>query len=211
MTSMIMSFTRNDSAAKALDGGTYITQTGAYTGQITQASMGMSDGGAQYLDIAFKADDGRLCFSRLFLSKKDGSEAFGRRILDALLVVCNAQKADVCEGKVYTRDRNAQGGFRVDQGYRLPAVEKHHVGLVFQRENRLYNGKTSYQMNLVTPFDPTTRKVAKEILNGDAESKLLDARLKNLKDRDSTGSTGEQQPPANHPAVSAPMDDDPPF
>ena len=70
--------------------------------------MGMSDGGAQYLDIAFKADDGRLCFSRLFLSKKDGSEAFGRRILDALLVVCNAQKADVCEGKVYTRDRNGR-------------------------------------------------------------------------------------------------------
>ena len=66
MTSMIMSFTRNDAAAKALDGGTHITQTGAYTGQITQASMGMSDGGAQYLDIAFKADDGRLCFSRLF-------------------------------------------------------------------------------------------------------------------------------------------------
>ena len=120
-------------------------------------------------------------------------------------------KADVCEGKVYTRDRNAQGGFRVDQGYRLPAVEKHHVGLVFQRENRLYNGKPTYQMNLVTPFDPATRKVAKEILNGDAEAKLLDARLKNLKDRDSTGSTGEQQPPANHPAVAAPADDEIPF
>lgn len=212
MTSMIMSFTRNDAAAKSLDGGTFISQTGAYTGQITQASMGMSDGGAQFLDIAFKADDGRLCFSKLFLSKKDGSEAFGRRILDALLVVCNAQKADVVEGKVFTRDRNAAGGFRVDQGYRLPAVEKHHVGLVFQRENRLYNGKPTYQMNLVTPFDPATRKVAKEILNGDTEAKLLDARLKNLKDRDSTGgATGEQQPPANHPAVAAPMDDDPPF
>ena len=49
MTSMIMSFTRNDAAAKSLDGGTHISQSGAYTGQITQAAMFMSDKGSQYL------------------------------------------------------------------------------------------------------------------------------------------------------------------
>ena len=69
MTSMIMSFTRNDAAAKSLDGGTHISQSGAYTGQITQAAMFMSDKGSQYLHITFKADDGRVCTTPLFQSQ----------------------------------------------------------------------------------------------------------------------------------------------
>lgn len=65
-------------------------------------------------------------------------------------------------------------------------------------------------MNFLTPFDPQTERVAKEILDG-SEAKLLAERLKNLKDKDSTGQTqqqGAQQPPANHPAVDAPIADD---
>lgn len=206
--SMIMSFTRNDQSARSLDGGTHITKTGAYIGTITQAAIGMSDGGAQFLDIVFKAEDGRACFSRLFLTKRDGTESFGRKILDALLVVVGANQANVVEGKVFTRDRNAPGGYRVEQGYRLPAVEQKKIGLVFQRENREYQGKVSFQMNLLTPFDAASNKVAKEILDG-SEAKLLEERLKNLKDRDSTGqsqSQGAQQPPAKHPAVDAPIE-----
>lgn len=206
---MIMSFARNDQSARSLDGGTYITKSGAYIGKITQAAVGVSDNGAQYIEMAFKENDGRVCFSRLFLTKKDGTESFGRKILDALLVVLNVQKADVVEGKVYTRDSSAAGGYRVDQGYRLPAIEGKPVGVVFQREEREYKGKRTYQMNFLTPFDPQTERVAKEILDG-SEAKLLAERLKNLKDKDSTGQTqqqGAQQPPANHPAVDAPIAD----
>lgn len=212
MTSMIMSFTRNDDAARKWDGGTQITKTGAYTGAITQAAMCMTDKGAQYLAITFKGDDGRLCFSNLYLTKRDGSESFGRAILDALLTVCGEKQADVVEGKVFTRDRNAAGGVRVDQGYRLPAVEKKHIGLVFQREETEDDtGRTSWHMNLVTPFDPATRRVAKEILNGTTEATLLDNRLKNLKDR-KRKPTGGQAPAADYPeAATAPAVDDIPF
>lgn len=212
MTSMIMSFTRNDAAAKSLDGGTHISQSGAYTGQITQAAMFMSDKGSQYLHITFKADDGRVCTTPLFLTKTTGEESFGRKILDALLVVCGAQNAAVTEGKIYIRDRNAPGGMRVDPGYRLPAVESKHIGLVLQRVNKKNrDGSDGYDMMLLTPFDASTRKVAREILDNATEAKLLDQRLKNLKDRDAKPVDSSSQPPANHPAVAAPMDDDPPF
>lgn len=209
--SMIMSFTRNDAAAKSLDGGTFITQTGAYTGQITQAAMCMKER-TQYLSITFKSDDGRVCIFPLFITQSNGEDHFERPILDALLVVCGAQSASVTEGKVYTRDRNAPGGMRVDQGYRFPAIERKHIGLVLQRVNRKNSdGSDGFDMRLKTPFDPTTRRVAKEILDNVSEAKLLDQRLKNLKDRDAKTYGSSSQPPANHPAVAAPMDDDPPF
>lgn len=209
---MQMQFERNDAAAKSLDGGQWITQSGAYIGTITQTMIGVTDSGAQYVEIAFKGDDGALCFPRLFLTKRDGTDAFGRRILDALMVVCDVKLCEVQTVAVFIRDRTQSSGFRKEMGYRMPALERKRVGLVLQRENREYQGKLTYQMNLLTPFDPQTRKVAKEILEGSAEAKLLDARLKNLKDRDSTGQASAPaqttaQPPAGHPAAS----DDIPF
>ena len=210
--SMIMSFTRNDASAKKNDSGRWITQSGAYVGAISQAVVGMTDKGSQFVEIYFKQDGGAFCISRLFLTKKDGGDAFGRQILDALMVVCGVQSCEVQEGTVSVRNNTAPNGFKKEAGYRMPALERKRVGLVLQRENRIYNGKPTYQMNLLTPFDPQTRKVAKEILENAPEAKLLDARLKNLKDRDSTGgATGEQQPSANHPAVAATTDDEIPF
>ena len=213
MTSMIMSFTRNDASAKSNDGGSFITQTGAYTGQITQAAMCMSDKGSQYLKITFKSDDGRFCTFPLFITQNNGEEHYERAILDALLVVCGVQNASVTEGKVYNRDKNAPGGVRVDQGYRFLAIERKHIGLVFQRENRTRDdGSEGFDMRLKTPFDPVTRRVAREILDNAEEAKLLDYRLKNLKDRDVKPASGSaSQPPANHPAVAAPADDEIPF
>lgn len=211
--SLIMHFTRNDNNARTLDSGSTINQTGAYTGMIRQAAIGATNNGAQYIDMTFKADDGRICYPRLFITKNDGSEAFGRKILDALLVVLGQNDADVVEAKVYTKDRNAAGGYRVDQGYRLPAIEGKPVGLLIQRENYEYNGQLKFRLNLITPFDPKTRRVAKEILSNSSEAKLLDERIKNTKDRDDTRqqSTAEQQPPAGHPAASAPDYDDIPL
>ena len=127
-------------------------------------------------------------------------------------MVCGAQSASVTEGKVYIRDRNAPGGMRVDLGYRLLAVERKHIGLVLQRVNKKNrDGSDGYDMMLLTPFDATTRKVAREILDNATEAKLLDQRLKNLKDRDAKPADSSSQPPANHPAVAAPADDEIPF
>ena len=196
--SLIMHFDRNDSNAATLDGGTSITQTGAYTGTIRQASVGAGASGAQYLDFVFKSDDGRTCNVRLYVTKNDGSEAFGRKILDALLVVIGASSADVVEGKVYTRDKSAPGGVRVDQGYRVPAVEGKPVGMLLQRENYTYSGRESYRLNLLTPFDPKTRRVAKEILAGAAEAKLLDQRIASTHDR--TSQSAQASAPSTAPA-----------
>ena len=209
---MKMSFTRNDASAKSLDGGQWITTSGAFIGTITQAMVGVSDSGTQFVEIAFKDDGGALCFPKLFLAKKDGTEVFGAKILNALMVVCGLDKVDVLEAKVYLRDKNAPNGLRVENGYRMPALEKKHVGIVVQRENRIYQGKKVYQINLLTPFDPQTRKVAKEILENAPEAKLLDARLKTLKDKDSTGQAqAAAQPPAGHPATADLPEEDLPF
>lgn len=206
---LIMHFDRNDQNAATLDGGTVISQTGTYTGTIRQAAVGAGSNGAQYLDFIFKSDDGRSCNVRLYVTKNDGTESFGRKIFDALLVVIGAQSADVVEGKVYTRDKNAPGGVRVDQGYRVPTVEGKPVGMLLQRENYLYNGRESYRLNLLTAFDPKTRRVAKEILAGATEAKLLDQRAAATHDRASQSS--QASAPSSVPAGGGFTNDDVPF
>lgn len=207
---MITSFTLDRKAAASADGPVYVNESGAYIGTLTQVSVADTPSGATYIDIAFKTDDGRICFPRMFITKKDGSKAFSHAIFQALLAVLGIENAPVVPNKVYRRDGTSF------EGHRIPAIEAKHVGLLLQKELRTFVDKDgiekdTYQMNIVTPFDTVSRRTAREILSGANEAKLLDAKLKGLKDRDSRKPAEQvQQPPAGHPAAAA-IDDDMPF
>lgn len=179
---MLNSFTVNREKAKAVASSKYITKTGAYEGVISQASVRESQSGATAVDLVFKEDSGALAFIQMWVLKKDGTRTFNHDILDALLVICGVENAPVMASKVF--DRNGQP----HDGYRIPALEKKRVGMLLQREQRFYidqkDGmeKETYSMNLLTPFDLTTRKIAKEIIEG-TEAKRLEDLIANTKDR----------------------------
>ena len=202
---MMQAFHANQDKAKSVDGASYIRSSGAYVGTLAQVSVNQTKAGATCVEIAFKSDEG-LCFTQLYVRSKDGNDTFSMAIFQALMTVCGVETAPVVPATVF--DRRSQKY----QGFRVPALEGKRVGLVLQRENRSYMSDTgeikdTHQMNLLTPFDPDTRMVAKEIIEGAKEAKLLDQRLKGLKDKDSRTlpSVSASAAPASPPIDDVPF------
>lgn len=186
---MITSFTRNDDAARHADSPAGISKSGAYTGTITQCAVFETQNKATGVELAFKTDEGVMCFTTLYILSKTGERTFNHDIFDALMTVANVEQAPVVQMKVYERD----GKVSTTKFHRVPALERVHIGLILQRENYVnLQGRPSYRMNVVTAFDPQTKRLAKEILAGEIEPKLFAERLRNLKDRDAKPSTTAQ-------------------
>lgn len=218
---MITSFTRDDkSAAELVRGTSGLNRTGLYTGLITQAELGTSASGSQYVEFAFKAKDwktkdaeGKISegrgestiFLRTWVTKIDGGTAFGKGIIDALMTVLDIKVAQVQPGTVYHRTYHQDKG--THQGHRIPAFENQLVGLLLQRENETYTTdegevKESYRLNIVTPYDPNTMQCAKEILEKSPAS-LVEERFSTIKDRRAK-TRNTQSAPAETAAPAAP-------
>ena len=190
---MITSFTMNRQAAEKVAGFNGIDKSGMYVGTLTQVEVADSKMGATYVEFAFKAlrwtecgsseeERGeKMAFIKLFITSRAGDRVFGADIMDALLAVLNIQNAEARQCIVYNRDGTKH------PGYRIAELEKQTVGLLLQRENREYEVdgqiKTGYQMNILTPFDPVTSRIAKEVLNN-LPAKALEGKFKNLKDKE---------------------------
>lgn len=215
---MITSFTMNRKSAEKVAGFNGIDKSGKYVGTLTQVEVAESKAGATYVEFAFKAlrwtecgetaeERGeKMAFIKLYVSSRTGDRTFGADIMDALLAVLKLDKVEATQAQVFNRDGTKR------QGYRIGALEKMTVGFLLQRENREYEQdgqiKHSYQMNIITPFDPVTGRNAKEVLNG-LEAKAVEAKFKNLKDREAKPVA--QSTSASHPYDDAPLVDDNPF
>lgn len=208
---MITSFTMNRENAEKVAGFNGIDKSGKYIGTLTQVEVAESKAGATYVEFAFKAlrwtecgsteeERGeKMAFIKLYVSSRTGERTFGADVMDALLAVLKLDHAEATPATVYNRDGSKR------QGYRIGALEKMTVGFLLQRENREYEQdgqiKHSYQMNIITPFDPVTGRNAKEVLNN-LDAKAVEAKFKNLKDR-------EAKPIAQTQTSQNPYDDIP--
>lgn len=207
---MIQSFSPDQQKAASVGGSQYINKTGAYTGVISQASVKQNANGATFIDIVFKGDDGGLAFIQSCIIANNGNRTFQHDIFDALLIVLGVENAPVVQGKVYDRK-----GVPSD-GYRIPSIEKKHVGLFLQREQRFYIDKNdgmekeSYQMNLLTPFNVQTRQIARELLTN-REAKRLDQMIETVKDRAGKRIIKERLVSGYESATAETLDDNMPF
>lgn len=205
-------FFRNSDAAKKVASSNFVTKSGAYEGRIAQASLRESPGGATGLDIVFKTTDGANAFLTLWIIAKDGSRTFQNDIFDAILAVLGLESVEAKAGNVFGRKGEKA------QGYRLFDIENKPLGLVIQRAQRFYvdqqtgEERETYTLNILTPFDPATRKVAKEILDGE-EAKRLDGIVATLKDKPGkhVAGTSAAYTEADVPPKSDVHDDDIPF
>lgn len=190
---MITSFTMNREAAEKVAGFNGIDKSGKYVGTLTQVEVAETTAGATYVEFAFKAlrwmecgsDDEehgeKMSFIRLFVSSRTGERTFGASIMDALLAVLKLERADAKPATVYNRDGSKRNG------YRIADLEKCTVGFLLQRENREYMDdkgeiKSTFQMNIISPFSPVTEQTAREVLNN-LDPKAIETRFKNLKDK----------------------------
>ena len=175
---MFTSIKRDADKARKADGGNFITQTGSYVVWIGQAAAKTAASGANLIEFTLKdVHTGALCNTRLVLTKADGSDAFGMGFLHAMMTILSIDEILVTPAKVYRRDHTTEDGFRI------PNLEKKQIGVLLQRVNDVYNGKTKYDMQIAGLYDPKTHLTASEIINGVQTPAKLDAKLKNLADR----------------------------
>lgn len=213
---MITTFTMNRKSAEKVAGFNGIDKSGKYVGTLTQVEVAESKSGATYVEFAFKAlrwiecgetaeERGeKMAFIKLYVSSRTGDRTFGADIMDALLAVLKLDKVEATQAQVFNRDGTKR------PGYRIGALEGQTIGLLLQRENREYEHegqiKTTYQMNIITPFHQVTGQNAKEVLNN-LEAKAVEAKFKNLKDKEAKPVTPSA--PVAHPYDDAPLDDNP--
>lgn len=176
---MFTSIKRDAEKARKSDGGNFITHSGAYVVFIGQVAAKQTKSDSSMIELTLRdVQTGALCNSRLVLTKSDGSDAFGMGLLHALMTIVGVEEVQTVAGKVWRRDHTSE------DGYRIPILEKKQVGVLLQRVNDVYNGRTKFDMNIVGWYDPQTRKTASEIVNGVEKPVKLDQKLKGLQDRD---------------------------
>ena len=197
---MITSFKPLHEAAARVASSSYIERSGIYTVTIAQAHVSQSQGGATCVNLDLKTDIGELCFVQMWVLGKDGGRLFSHDIFDALLVVLGVPEAQVKQAKVFDRFTNDW----VD-GYRIPAIEKKKLGVVLQKVTDYVrtkkNGDPRISMELLTPFDLSTRKIAKEILTDAPASRIDQIEDKGVKDKTIYPKEDAQPQTAQQPAA----------
>lgn len=172
---MITNLVMNPQKANGVDAPRSIAKSGKYIGTIAQAEMHETKNGANILGLVFLCE-GSTTFLNLCLTKADGTETFNMGILHAMMHILNVDSIQAVAGKV----KNRKG--EMEDGYRVPAIERKQIGLLLQRVNDLYNEKEIYNLNIVSVFDATSCRTSHEIQNN-KEAKQIEARLEKLQDR----------------------------
>ena len=147
---MITTLTLDTKKANSVDAPRSISKTGKYVGTIAQAEMHETQSGANMLGLVFMGEDGSTTFLNLCLTTGDGKETFNMGVLHAMMHLLEVAEIQAVPAKV----KNRKG--EIENGHRVPALEKKRIGLLLQRVDDVYNDKQTYNLNVVSVFDPVT-------------------------------------------------------
>ncbi len=171
------SYTRDDQLAVQPEGkfGGKIETSGAYTGRLTLAKERTAKTGTKGLEFTFESDEGQQArYLSLWVERANGDKIdYGYGLLSALMT-CLGVKA--IESTTTTLDE-----WQADTSQWLPAevqvfesLMNQPIGLLLQREERVWEGKTQVSMKIVEFFDPRSRRTPAEILTGESVPQALE-------------------------------------
>ncbi len=170
-------YTRDDQLAVQPEGkfGGKIETSGAYTGRLTLAKERTAKTGTKGLEFTFESDEGQQArYLSLWVERANGDKIdYGYALLSALMT-CLGVKA--IESTTTTLDE-----WQADTSQWLPAqvevfesLMNQPIGLLLQREERVWEGKTQVSMKIVEFFDPRSRRTPAEILAGESVPQALE-------------------------------------
>ncbi len=178
-------YTRDDQLATQAEGpsGTRIEASGAYTGRLTLAKERTAKTGTKGLEFTFESDQGQQArFLSLWVTRANGDKIeYGYGLLSALMTCLDLKSI---ESTPATLDE-----WHADTGQWLPtqvevfeSLMHKPIGLLLQREERTWEGRTQVSMRIVEFFDPRDRRTAAEILAGTRDAQALDRLSANLRE-----------------------------
>lgn len=210
------SYTRDDQLAvqPETNFGGRIETSGAYIGRLTLAKERTAKTGTRGIEFTFEADDGRLArYLTLWVARANGEKIeYPFSLLSALMACLGVKKIDSVS-EMIEEWNPASGGMAPADAQVFHDLMNKPVGVLLQREEREWEGKTYVSMKIVQFFDPKDRSTPGEILTGSRAGGSLDKMAANLKEtvvRNDAPPTGAA-PAGSSGDFSAIDDDDVPF
>lgn len=201
-------YTLNPEGAKSVASSQRISETGAYSGVITRAEAVTSDNGTLGVELAFIATDGCSAdYLRLWTVNASGKELYGRKVMDALMTCLRTRTCTPTLAMVEKYDRNAGGVTKV-QATVFPELMNKPIGLVLQRETyEGSDGNEKERMLIYAPFEATTERTAREVLEKAIEATGLEKLLAGLHDRVASPRNNSTRSAATAQRSATPPDD----
>ncbi len=177
-------YQRDDQLATQAEGrvGARIETSGAYTGRFTLAKERIARTGTKGIEFTFESDEGQLArYLTLWVTRANGERMdYGYGLLSALMVILGLNQI---ESKPAVIDE-----WQADTGQWLPsqvevfdALMNKPIGVLLQREEREWEGRTQIGMRIVEFFDPRDRRTAAEILANAREAQSLNRLVASLR------------------------------
>lgn len=203
----------NTEAAKQAENiGLRITESGKYVGAIVTAEAITSQKGTEGVELSFKSDTGQSAdYLSMWTHDKDGKELYSFKMLNAIMTCAQVKTLTPTKGKV---EKYEGGSKKIVDATVFPELAGKRIGLLLQKaEYQKNDGSIGTKMELFVPFDASTGRTAKEILDrvptGEALARLtLQCKDKPLKANRPAAASYSNAPTSSDAGFS---DDDIPF
>lgn len=179
------SYTRDDQLAvqPETNFGGRIETSGAYIGRLTLAKERTAKTGTRGIEFNFEAEDGRVArYLTLWVARANGDKIEYPYSLLSALMACLDVKSIESTTETIDEWNTASGMMAPTEAQTFPALMNKPIGILLQREEREWEGKTYVSMKIVQFFDPRDRSTPSEILSGARSGQALDKMVTNLRE-----------------------------
>jgi hypothetical protein len=171
------SYTRDDQLAVQPETTLFgrIETDGAYVGHFTLAKERTATTGTKGIEFNFEAEDGRTArYLTLWLTRANGDKienSYG--LLSALMVCLNVKNVESTSAMV-DEWSVAASMMMPTEAQIFPELMNKPIGVILQREERLWEGKTFVSMKIAQFYDPGDRRTPAEIMSGSRAGQVVD-------------------------------------
>jgi hypothetical protein len=209
-------YTRDDQLAvqPETNVGGRIETSGAYVGHFTLAKEKTAKTGTKGIEFNFEAEDGRVArYLTLWLTRANGEKIeYPYSLLSALMACLNVKNIESTPETVDEWNQ-ATGMMMPTEAQTFPDLINKPIGVLLQREERLWEGKTYVSMKIAQFYDPSDRSTPAEIMSGNRAGHALDKLVGNLRETvvRNDAPPAEAMPASDNASFAAIDDDDVPF
>ena len=178
-------YTRDDQLAvqPETNVGARIETSGAYVGRLTMAKERTAKTGTQGIEFTFEADDGRVArYLTLWVARANGEKIEYPFSLLSALMACLEVKSIESSAETVDEWNPASGTWAPAEAQTFPALMNKPIGVLLQREEREWEGKTYVSMKIAQFFDPRDRSTPAEIISGKRSGQALEKLVSNLRE-----------------------------
>lgn len=178
-------YQRDDQLAIQAEGkfGGRIETSGAYIGRFTLAKERTARTGTKGIEFTFESDEGQIArYLTLWVARANGERIeYGYGLLSALMT-CLGLESIESKPDILDEWQADTAQWQPVEAQVFESLMHKPIGVLLQREERVWEGRTQVGMKIVEFFDPRDRRTAAEILGNERQAQSLDRLIANLRE-----------------------------